>query len=252
MKISVITVCYNSVFTLEDSILSVAAQSYPDLEHLIVDGGSTDGTLSIIKKHQGKISNWISEPDNGMYDAMNKGIDLATGEIIGFLNSDDIYADNSVIEQVASVFSNTSVDSCYADLVYVQKTNLDKVIRYWQSCDYREGLFERGWCPAHPTFFVRKNIYEMYGNFDLNYNMGNDVELMMRFLYKYKIESLYIPRVLVKMRTGGESNRSISNIIRQNIEVVRAGKNNGVKFSPLLFFIHKIFARFSQFIPKHI
>jgi len=246
MKISVITVSYNNAATIEDTIMSVASQSYQDIEHIIVDGGSTDGTLKVIGCHKNKISKFISESDEGIYDAMNKGIKLSQGDIIGFLNADDIYADNIVMGKVASVFDDPAVDACYADLVYVSKDDLNKVVRYWKSMEYRENLFRKGWMPAHPTFFVRKAVYDKYGNFDLSFKFQSDFDLTMRFLDVHKIKSIYIPEIFVKMRMGGATNKSMLNIIKGNIEAYRACLKNGINVSPF-FMVRKILSRIPQF-----
>jgi glycosyltransferase involved in cell wall biosynthesis len=248
-KISIITSVFNGAETIEDCIKSVLRQTYSNIEHIIIDGGSTDGTIDIINKYQDKISKWISEPDNGIYDAMNKGIALSTGGIIGFLNADDVYADNMVLKQVASVFAEPAIDACYADLVYVDRFNLNKTIRYWKSCDFKDNLFNKGWIPPHPTFFVRRNIYDKFGNFDLDYRLAADYELMLRFLVRYKIRSVYIPKIFVKMRVGGATNKNITNRIKQNIEIYQAGKKNHVSISPI-FFIPKIVDRISQFLKR--
>ena len=254
MKITIITVCYNSKHTIRDTIESVLAQSYSDIEYVIVDGASTDGTVKLIRdvieKHPERSIKFVSEKDDGIYDAMNKGIGLATGDVVGLLNSDDVSADNLVLKKVAGVFADPSVDSCYADLVYVDKFDLNKVVRYWKSCDYQDGLFSKGWAPPHPTFFVRRKVYEKYGMFDLSYSMGNDVDLMMRFLNKYKLKSVYIPDVFVKMRLGGVSNKHFLNIVRQNMELFRAGKKNDIKIFLPVFMFSKIIARISQYISK--
>lgn len=254
MKISIITVVYNSKDTVQDTIASVLSQDYDDLEYVIVDGVSTDGTVEIIrdvaKKYSGRSIKLISEKDNGIYDAMNKGIRLATGEVVGLLNGDDVYNGRAVLKTISDVFANPSIDVCYADLVYVDEFDLDKVIRYWKSCAYRYGLFSKGWAPPHPTFFVRKKVYEEYGVFDLSYSMGNDVDLMMRFLNKNELKSFYVPEILVKMRLGGESNRNVINIVRQNLELFRAGKKNDITIFPPVFIFGKIISRISQYIFK--
>lgn len=249
MKISIITVVYNSAATIEDTIMSVAAQTYQDVEHIVVDGASTDGTLSVINRHMNKIQRFISEPDKGIYDAMNKGIGLATGDVIGFLNADDIYADNLILGKVASVFADSAIDACYADLVYVSKDDLNKVIRYWKSQEYRNGLFRRGWMPAHPTFFVRKSVYDKYGGFDLDFKFQSDFDMTMRFLEVYKIKSVYIPEIFVKMRIGGATNRRLLNIIKGNIEAYRACRKNGLDVSPF-FIVAKILSRIPQFFSR--
>jgi len=252
MKISVITVIYNSKDTVQDAIGSVLSQDYDDLEFIIVDGASIDGCVEVIQdlinSYEDKNITFISEKDEGIYDAMNKGIRLAAGEVVGFLNGDDVYNGKTVLKKVADVFANPSVDVCYADLVYVDKNDLKKVTRYWKSLDYQDGLFSKGWAPPHPTFFVRRRVYEKYGLFDLSYSMGNDVELMMRFLSKYKLKSVYVPDIFVKMRLGGVSNKHLLNIVIQNMELFRAGKKNDIKIFPPLFILRKIIARISQYI----
>jgi len=250
MKISIITVSYNSAATIEDTIMSVAAQTYQDVEYIVIDGGSTDGTLEVINRHKSRISKFVSERDRGIYDAMNKGIGLATGDVIGFLNADDIYADNLILGKVASVFDNSAADACYADLVYVSKDDLNKVIRYWKSREYRNGLFRGGWMPAHPTFFVRKTVYDKYGGFDLDFKFQSDFDLTMRFLEVYKIKSVYIPEIFVKMRIGGATNRRLLNIIKGNIEAYRACKKNGLNVSPF-FIVAKVLSRIPQFFSRH-
>lgn len=248
MKISIITVVYNNAATIEDTILSVATQSHLNIEHIVVDGGSTDGTLSIIERHRDKLSIVVSEPDNGIYDAMNKGLQLASGEVIGLLNADDIYAGNDVLGQVAQAFSDISVDACYANLVYVDRNDLKRVVRYWQSCDFRDGLFEKGWMPAHPTFFVRRDIYERFGGFDLEFRLQADFELTMRLLAIHHIKSIYIPRIFVQMRTGGVGSRPV-NILKGNFEAWRACRKNGLKVSPF-FMLTKIMSRIPQFFSR--
>jgi glycosyltransferase len=233
MKVSIITVVYNNKNTIKDAIESVLNQTYKNIEYIIIDGGSTDGTVDIIKSYGDKIDKFISEKDNGIYDAMNKGLKLATGDIVGILNSDDFYASNDVIERVVKEFIEKKVDSVYGDLVYVNAKNTDKIVRYWKSKPFKEGLFQKGWHPAHPTFFVKKEIYDKYGVFNLNFKIAADYELMLRFLEKHKISSSYIPEVFVKMRVGGESNQSIKNIIKANLESYKAWKENDLQISPI-------------------
>ena len=232
MLVSIITSVLNGGATIEDTIRSVLRQNYKNIEYIIVDGGSTDGTLAILARYQGKISKCISEPDKGIYDAMNKGIKLATGDVIGFLNSDDFYAGERVIQQIAEAIQAGNADCCYGDLEYVAGNNLNKTIRKWKSQPYEEGLFEKGWHPPHPTFFVKKSVFDKYGGFDLRYDIGADYELMLRFLKKYGVRSCYIPDVLVKMRTGGKSNKNLWQIIKANVECYRAWKRNNLEMSP--------------------
>jgi glycosyltransferase involved in cell wall biosynthesis len=249
MKVSIITVCFNSASTILDTIQSIAEQNYKDFEHIIVDGASTDGTREIIANAT-SVSSYISEPDEGIYDAMNKGIAMANGDIIGILNADDFYANDDVLSQIAKAFEEPEIDACYADLVYVRQDDTNKVVRYWKSCPYKNGLFRSGWMPAHPTFFCRKSVYEKYGNFNLNYKIAADVELLFRLLGKYRIKTAYLPKTLIKMRLGGTTNQSWSNICRQNNEVLSALDKHYGRVSRLSFFLGKILNRSSQFFRK--
>ena len=249
MKISIITVVLNAAATIEDTLRSVAFQTYPEIEHIVVDGGSMDGTLEIIQRHRVRIATLISEPDCGIYGAMNKGIAAASGDIVGTLNADDMYVDEHVLGKVARAFSDPEIGACYADLVYVGRADLDKIIRYWKSRPYADGVFERGWLPAHPTFFVRRALYQRYGGFDLNYRFQADFELTMRLLAVHKVRSVYLPEVIVKMRTGGVSNRSVLNVIKGNLEAYRACRQHGLKVSPL-FIVKKILSRLPQFFRR--
>lgn len=250
MKISIITVCFNAQRTIAETITSVCSQNYPDLEYLVIDGSSTDRTAEIIRAHPqfSRITTFLSEPDKGIYDAMNKGIGMASGDIIGLLNADDVYVDDSILSQVATVFLDKTIDACYADLVYVKEFDSSKVVRYWKSRDYFPGLFERGWMPAHPTFFVRREVYEKYGAFDLSYLKQADFELTMRYLAVEQIHASYIPKVWVKMRLGGASNRSILKAIYANLEAYRACKKHQLTVSVAPWFIFKkIASRIPQF-----
>lgn len=247
-KISIVTVTRNSAATIEDAILSVAKQSYPRVEHIIIDGASTDGTLDIINRHRNKFSMMISEPDRGIYDAMNKGIRLATGDVVGFLNADDVYSNENVLGEMAETFEDPTVDACYGDLVYMDEL-LSRVVRYWKSRPYRDGLFEKGWMPAHPTFFVRRAVFERYGDFDPAFRLQSDFDLTMRFLSICKIKSVYLPKVLVKMRLGGATNRSAANVIKGNIEAYRICRKNGLRVTPF-FIVTKILSRVPQFFSK--
>ncbi|GAB4343794.1 MAG: glycosyltransferase family 2 protein [Desulfobulbaceae bacterium] len=250
MKITVITVSLNNAATIGDTIRSVRSQTFPDREHILIDGGSTDGTVEIIRSHGDHIADWISEPDRGIYDAMNKGLDRATGEVIGFLNADDVYADREVLTDMAEAFTDPGIEGCYSDLVYVRQDDLDRVVRYWRSAPFRPGRFARGWCPPHPTFYVRKEVYDRYGGYDLDFSIGNDIELMMRFLEKYRIRTRYIPRTTVKMRMGGTSNQTLGNIFRQNVEILRAARKNGLAVHPLVFTWCKLVSRAGQFLRR--
>jgi glycosyltransferase involved in cell wall biosynthesis len=253
MKLSVITVCYNSAKTIEDTLSSVANQKNVTVEHVLIDGASIDNTLDIIKKHK-SVTALVSEPDNGIYDAMNKGIALATGDVIGTLNADDFYANDGVLAEVAKVFLDPSIEACYADLVYVNQKDTDKIVRYWKSQDYVSGLFKTGWMPAHPTFFVRKSVYNKLGVFNLDYKIAADFELLFRFIEQNKIKTKYVPKVMVKMRLGGTTNKNLSNVITQNREIITILKKHYPDFSVLKFVFKKLSNRFFQFLfrPKNI
>ena len=246
MKVSIITAVYNGSETIEDCIKSVVRQTYSKVEHVIIDGGSSDGTLDIMKKYNDRISKWISEPDNGIYDAMNKGIKNATGDIIGILNSDDIYTNEFVIENVAEIISAYNVDSCYGDLVYVERKNTDKIIRYWKAGNFYKDRFKKGWMPPHPTFFVKKSIYEKYGFLNLDFPLAADYEIMLRLLYKHNISTAYIPKLLVKMRSGGTSNPGIYTI-KAIVENYKAWKVNDLTPDPFTFVL-KPLSKIPQFL----
>ena len=250
MKISIITVCYNSEKTIGDTLRSVFEQNYENIEHIIIDGGSTDRTLAVLATAGAHVAKIVSEPDNGIYDAMNKGIALATGDVIGFINADDFYPTPEVLALVASAFESSGADCCYGDLCYVQQDDVSKTVRYWRSAPFSPGLFDRGWCPPHPTFFVRREVCVRLGGFDLSFNIAADFELMMRYLEAAQITSRYIPQVLVKMRLGGITNRSLINIFKQNIEIRRALSNIGRRSSLVGFLFNKLFIRAIQFISR--
>ena len=227
--------------------MSVNSQSYQDIEQIIIDGVSADNTLEIINSVPNRVALIISEPDTGLYDAMNKGIRLATGDVIGILNSDDLYIDEHVLQDVADRMMKTGANSLYADLYYVSTYNTNKVLRYWQAKEFIHGSFARGWHPPHPTFFVRKEIYERFGLFDLNLKVSADFELMLRFLEKHRISTCYLPRPILKMRQGGESSGSIRNIITGNINCYKAFQKNGIKVSPL-YFIYRSWPKLLQIL----
>ncbi len=229
VKISIITVTYNSAQTLEHTIKSVLSQNYPDLEYIIVDGKSTDNTLHLIEKYRDKISKFISEKDDGLYHAINKGINLATGDIIGIIHADDFYISNNVLTEIAETFTKNKADAVYADLYYVDKNNTDKIIRTWKSGNYKPSGFLWGWMPPHPTFFVKKDCYTKYGLFNTTLRSAADYEIMLRLLFKNKIKVAYLPKFIVKMRVGGQSNASINNRVKANNEDRLAWKLNDIK-----------------------
>lgn len=228
MKISVITAVYNSKDTIVDSLESVLKQSHPSVETIIIDGDSTDGTKEILEEYQGRLGQIISEPDDGVYDAFNKGIKYATGDIIGFLNADDLYYNARVLSCVAEAFSNPAIDIVYGDLVYVNQVEPDKVVRYWKSGTFSRSKLKYGWMPPHPTFYCRRSVYELMGGFDESFRIAGDYDCMLRILGGHKVDCKYISQTLVKMRVGGVSNRSLSNILRKSKEDYVALKKNGV------------------------
>ena len=228
MKISIITVTYNSAATLEQTIRSVMEQSYHNIDYIIVDGGSKDDTLKIIDKYKNKIAAFVSEKDKGLYDALNKGIGLASGDVIGFLHSDDFYIDNKVIEKYAHLFLKQNPDAAYSDLYYVDKEDTNKITRKWKSGEFKPDSFINGWMPPHPTFFVKRDIYQRFGMFNLDFKSAADYELMLRFIQKQKIKLAYLPQFTVKMRVGGKSNVSVQNRLNANLEDRRAWEINGL------------------------
>lgn len=229
MKVSIITITYNSQLTLIDTIDSVLKQTYKNIEYIIVDGASTDDTISIINSYNNKISKFVSEKDDGLYDALNKGIQLATGDIVGILHSDDFYTNEFVIENIVKTIAENNADAAYADLYYIDKSDTSKIFRKWKSGNYKHGMFLKGWMPPHPTFFVKREYYQRYGKFNLQLKSAADYELMLRFIHKHKIKLAYFPEFIIKMRVGGKSNVSLKNRIRANNEDKKAWKINGLK-----------------------
>ncbi len=248
-KISIITVCYNSAETLEATIKSVVTQDYPNIEYIIIDGLSTDGTLQIVDRYKDKVSVLLSEKDEGIYYAINKGISLATGDVIAILHADDFYANASVLSKVAKTFEKEFVDTVYGDLQYVDRKQISKVVRNWKAGAFDPALFLKGWMPPHPAFFVRKNSYSIYGSYNTLLKSSADYELMLRLLYKHKCSTRYIPEVLVKMRMGGQSNKSFFNRFIANREDKKAWKINDLTPAPFTF-IRKPLSKLKQFFNK--
>jgi glycosyltransferase involved in cell wall biosynthesis len=249
MKVSIITVCYNSASHIEDAINSVASQDYSNIEHIIIDGGSTDGTIALLEKHDRKITKWISEPDHGIYDAMNKGIGMATGEVIGILNSDDFYCNERIIYEVADSFADPGIDAVYGDLIFVDPENLNRTVRTYSSAKWSPARFARGYMPAHPTFFVRRKYYEKFGLFETDYQIAADYEMLIRLLYVNKLNYKYLPLTMVKMRKGGVSSNGIKSNIILNREIVRACRKHGIKTSALKIYpkyFNKVFELFQH------
>ncbi len=248
MKISIITVCRNAAETIKDTLDSVAGQTWPEIEHIIVDGLSDDNTLDIVAGYP-HVSKVISEKDDGLYHAMNKGIGLATGEIIGILNADDVYASKHVLHEIMCSFHDSKMDIIYGNLVYVLRHDLNKVIRYWKAGIYKKENFFTGWSPPHPTFFVRNTLYKQYGLYNTRFKIAADYELMLRFLLKNSLNPFYLDMLIVKMRIGGISSRSIRLRLIANREDRIAWEVNGLK--PHLFtLILKPLTKLKQFIFK--
>jgi len=250
MKLSLVTVSKNSERTIEQTIQSVLSQSYPNIEYIFIDGGSTDGTVDIIKKYEDRVTYWVSEPDSGIYDAMNKGIKKATGDIVGILNTDDFYANEKVLEKVVQCFEkDKEVDACYGDLVYVKKNNPDKIVRYWKTGEYKEKLLKYGWMPPHPTLFVRRDVYDRCGLFRTDFSIAADYEFILRILKKCKVKIAYIPEVLVHMRSGGESGRSLGQRIKAWRELYTAWKVNSLR-PPFFLVLTRVISKLPQLYKK--
>lgn len=229
MKISIITISYNSSKTIEETIRSVINQSYSNIEYIIIDGGSTDATLEITNRYKSQISKLVSEKDEGLYYALNKGIALCTGDIIGIIHSDDFYTNSYVIEKIVDVFTKEKCEALYANLYYVNKNNTDKIVRKWKSGIYKTGYFLKGWMPPHPTFFVKADCYKKLGNFNTEFKTSADYELMLRFIHKHNIKLSYLDEFIVKMRMGGQSNSNTKNRIEANKEDKKAWEVNNLK-----------------------
>jgi glycosyltransferase involved in cell wall biosynthesis len=238
-RISVITVSFNAKDTINDCIRSVATQT-ATCEHILIDGASNDRTLEIVRNQSGHFAKIISEPDAGVYDAMNKGIRSASGEIVGILNADDMYYDSNALARVAEVFRSGDIDACYGDLVYSDSVDTNRLIRYWRSGEYARSKFYWGWMPPHPTFFVRRTLYEKWGMFRLDLGTAADYELMLRFLVKHGANVIYIPEILVKMRVGGVSNNTLRNRFVANKMDRRAWVVNNLKPYPWTLYLKPI------------
>lgn len=237
MKITIITVSYNSAATIRDTIDSVLSQDYPDIEYIIVDGLSTDGTQDIVLSYGARISKFISEKDKGLYDAMNKGIGMATGAIVGIINSDDLYMNSQIISEVAAVFNKGNVDVVYGDLFYFKTGFPNTPLRYYKGGVFSLRRVRYGLMPPHPTFFIKKDVYEKYGKFDLRFTLSADFDLILRFLGVHKVPFEYLPKVLVKMRTGGKSTSSLKRTMIMNREDLESCRKYGIKSNLLKFYL---------------
>jgi glycosyltransferase involved in cell wall biosynthesis len=228
LHISVITAVFNRAATLGDSLRSVHSQRWPEIEHIVIDGGSTDGSLAVLEQHKARISKIVSEPDGGLYDALNKGIRHASGDVIGFMHADDEFATPHALGRVAAAFEDPEVGAVYGDLVYVKKNDASRIVRYWRAGQYQRNQLTQGWMPPHPTFYVRREVYSRFGGFDPRYRIAADYENMLRILWRGRIKAAYVPEVLVRMRVGGMSNTSIFNILHKSREDYAAMRANGI------------------------
>jgi glycosyltransferase involved in cell wall biosynthesis len=245
-KLTLLTACYNSAATVGDTLRSVNAQTYGNIEHIIIDGASKDNTVQICNDLGERIAKVISEPDKGIYDAYNKGLTYATGEIIGFINSDDYYCSADVAASVMKVFEDPLIDACHADLVYVDPINTGKIERHWKSKPITPSALRRGFIPAHPTVFVRREVYDRVGNFDLTYRLAADYEFLLRTFYTHQVRSAYVPEIWVRMRSGGATGGSMQSILKQNNEIRAAQEKHDVKCSVAQFYGTKIVDRVMQ------
>jgi glycosyltransferase involved in cell wall biosynthesis len=248
MKISVITAVYNNRDTIGQALDSALAQDHPNVELIVIDGGSTDGTLEVLQGYADRLAVLVSEPDRGIYDALNKGIERASGDVVGFLHSDDLFADAAVLSRIGTVFADTKVDAAYGDLLYVSKDDPSRVVRTWRADAFTPARLERGWMPPHPTLYVRHSVYDQHGVFDTSYRIAADYDFVLRFFGRTKGEIRYIPEVLVKMRVGGASNRSLGNIVRKSSEDWRALRKNGVGGVGAL--VWKNLSKITQFLAR--
>lgn len=247
MKISIITITFNSKNCIQHCLNSILQQSYEDIELIIVDGQSQDNTFSIVEDLLDSYSNkiLISESDNGIYDALNKGIKLSNGDVLGFVHSDDLLASPLIVSEIVEKISKENLDGVYGNLNYVQKSNVNKIVRKWKSNDFDYDLLKKGWMPAHPTFFLKKSVYEKHGLFNLNYSISADYDFMIRVLSDRSLKFGYLPKVITKMRVGGESNRSLKNIILKTKEDYLIIKRNNI--GNFLTLIRKNTSKFKQF-----
>jgi glycosyltransferase involved in cell wall biosynthesis len=248
MKISLITAVYNNRDTVAHAVDSALAQDHPNVELIVIDGGSTDGTLDVLQGYADRLAVLVSEPDRGIYDALNKGIERASGEVVGFLHSDDLLADVTVLSRISAAFSDPAVDAAYGDLLYVRKDDPSRVVRTWRADAFTPARLARGWMPPHPTLYVRRSVYDQHGVFDTSYRIAADYDFVLRFFGRTKGGIRYIPEVLVKMRVGGASNRSFGNIVRKSSEDWRALRKNGIGGVGAL--VWKNLSKITQFLAR--
>ena len=246
MRITLITATFNSASSIKTCLDSVVLQNYNDLEYLIIDGKSSDATIKIIKVYQKKFPfiKLISEKDFGIYDALNKGVQLASGDVIGFVHSDDFLEFNDIINDIVSMTKSENLDGVYGDLQYVDKSNTQEIIRSWKSCDFKPRLLKQGWMPPHPTLFLKREVYEKHGLFDLSYRISADYDFLLRIFKDPELKFGYLPKVITKMRVGGVSNQSLKNIIKKSKEDYRAIKINNI--GNFLTLVRKNFSKIKQ------
>ncbi|MFZ1686120.1 MAG: glycosyltransferase family 2 protein [Flavobacteriales bacterium] len=249
MKVSIITVCYNAVANIDETLRSVVMQDHRDIEHIVIDGGSTDGTQQKIERYREVIAYVVSEKDAGVYDAMNKGLHHATGEVIAFVNAGDMIARRDVVSSMVKEFAKGDADVIYGDALMVDPADITKVKRFWKGGEYRRGNFRKGWMPPHLGTYIRRTAYDRFGYFRSDLKVSADYELMFRFLYKHRLPARYVPKVLVRFRLGGVSNRSLAHIWKANVEVYKAWKLNGERISPLIM-LRKPMGKLLQYLTK--
>ena len=246
-KISLITASYNSAATIADTLKSVAIQTYPDIQHIVVDGASKDDTMAIVEREGVHLDKAISEPDKGIYDAYNRGLERVDGEVIGFINSDDFYYDETVIAQVAKAFAdNPHAKAVHANLLYVNPEDTSQVVREWRGRKMTEKNMKRGFIPAHPTLFLKREVYAKVGGFDTQFRLAADYEFMLRMLKKYKTPSVHVPSIWVRMRTGGATGAGFQGVKKQNEEIRAAQQMHGISYPATLFALHKVVDRSIQ------
>ncbi len=246
MKVTLITVCRNVASVITETLDSILEQEHKDLEVIVIDGASTDGTMEILEGYRSRLAALVSEPDKGIYDAMNKGLQRATGDVIGFVNAGDLLMTPSVIHQVVETFKRTNAEAVYGDIIMVDEADISQVKRLWKSGTYHRSNFNRGWMPPHVATFIRKGVYDRFGLFNIDLRIAADYEILFRFLYKHDIPTIHLPEVLVRFRLGGMSNGSVKHVLRANTEVRRSWKLNGFQAPPLLV-TRKLWSKVMQF-----
>ena len=248
MKISVITITFNSEKTIKDTVLSLENQTYKNIEYIVIDGNSTDTTLEIIKNSCTRVTKLVSEKDDGIYHALNKGIQIATGDYVGFLHSDDIFASCHSVANIVNTLNQNDADAVYGDLQYISSLDSEKVVRTWRSGAFNKSLLARGWMPPHPTFYMKRSLYQKYGGFDLSFRIAGDYDSLLRYLYTHNVSVDYCPEVLVKMKVGGVSNRNFLSMLTKSKEDIRAMRNAGISV-PFSLFMKNV-SKIPQFFIK--